>query len=186
MKIVTLRADHALCLVVAAAWVGGLLAVALSGAPSPTWAIWRLSQATHGNVTDTGALEAAELDIRVAVGPSLRRMFPGYSACQRCGWPWAMVEPHVVTYAYGWGHFALCEWCWERALRSESTETIVGYWMASAGGSAQWPAIEAAVRAEVAGHPLIFPPPHADQDDVPLGRPITISDGGVKTSATWR
>lgn len=56
---------------------------------------------------------------RQQVAEALKRAFPGYSTCERCDWPWSLIQERTVYYSGDAGSFALCRDCWDELQVAE-------------------------------------------------------------------
>jgi hypothetical protein len=64
-------------------------------------------------------INSSLLYARLQLAKSMQLAFPGYSTCDRCRWPWAVVRGHVVVTRKGWGMFSICEDCWSELRSSQ-------------------------------------------------------------------
>lgn len=74
---------------------------------------WMDDGAINQNIYET----IKDEELRQRIAPFLCQLFPSYSTCEHCKWPWALVEQHTTMINPGQGAFALCEYCWKHLRR---------------------------------------------------------------------
>lgn len=100
------------------AWVARLLA--------PSYWVKHRNHCLIDGAWEQSRVDDDKLDVRRALSPALRALFPGYSFCSHCGWPWSMVRSHTVEYEGG-GFFVVCESCYHDLRQYGDRDEYVTY-----------------------------------------------------------
>ena len=56
---------------------------------------------------------------RLKTASTMKALFPRYSTCNRCDWPWAVIQSASVWGSHGRGMFAICRDCWDELMVSK-------------------------------------------------------------------
>ncbi|HTG95741.1 MAG TPA: hypothetical protein VL866_24280 [Pyrinomonadaceae bacterium] len=69
-----------------------------------------MNETAHGKLDKVNTRLCRE---RLSVSSYLQALYPNFSFCGRCEFPWPVVRSHDTSYRSGSSCFPLCEDCWQ-------------------------------------------------------------------------